>query len=197
MEAVDRARTLDAEQPGRHLAARTDRVGKGRVALPSGERRFHDAPSAQALLDEIRTVVKADPRIAPDRFASEVQAALGVAETRASEDPLDRKLDWAEVKALAAESLFAIGGHSHSHANLAFLDPRGLAREIETSRALLAERVGLSCRHYSYPEGTPNAYSEGVIAALRRVGVQCCPTAEDGINSPPFDLFRLKRVMVV
>ncbi len=174
-----------------------ERAGEGRVTLPTGERRFHDAGSAQALLDEIRTVVKADPRLETDGFASEVQATLEIEETRATDDPLDRKLDWAEVKALAAEPLFRVGGHSHSHANLAFLDGSGLVREIETSRALLAERAGLSCRHYSYPEGTPNAYSEGVIAALKRIGVACCPTAEDGVNAPPLDLFRLKRVMVV
>lgn len=174
-----------------------ERAGKGRLALPAGERRFTDPATAQALLDEIRAVVKADPRIEPDGFASEMQAALGVEETRASDDPLDRKLDWAEVRALAAEKLFGVGGHSHSHANLAFLDEAGLAREIETSRALLAERAGVTCRHYSYPEGTPNAYSERVIAALKRIGVMCCPTAEDGVNAPPLDLFRLKRVMVV
>jgi peptidoglycan/xylan/chitin deacetylase (PgdA/CDA1 family) len=172
-------------------------TGEGRLVLPTGERRFDDAASTQALLDEIRIVVKDDPRIEPDRFATEVQATLGVNETRATDDPLDRKLDWAEVRALAAEPLFSVGGHSHSHANLAFLDMASLARELETSRALLAARAGVSCRHYSYPEGTPNAYSPAVIEALKRIGVQCCPTAEDGVNRPPFDLFRLKRVMVV
>ena len=174
-----------------------ERVPRGRIALPAGERGYDDAESARALLDEIRTVVKADPSIDTDRFASEVQVHLGVPETRASDDQLDRKLDWAEVKALAEEPLFSVGGHSHRHANLAFLDALSLAREIETSRILLAERAGLSCRHYSYPEGTPNAYSEDVMAALKRIGVVCCPTAEDGVNEPPLDLFRLKRVMVV
>ncbi len=172
-------------------------VPQGRVALPVGERDYRDAEGARVLLEEIRTVVKADPGIDADRFASEVQHGLGVPETHGSNDPLDQKLNWAEVRALAAEGLFHVGGHSHRHVNLAFLDAASLAREIETSRTLLAERAGLSCRHYSYPEGTPNAYSDTVIAALKGIGVQCCPTAEDGINPPPFDLFRLKRVMVV
>lgn len=174
-----------------------ERVPAGRITLPGGDRDYHNIRAAQVLLDERRTVVKADPSIDTDRFASDVQECLGVPDTRASDDPLDRKLDWAAVKALAAEPLFSVGGHSHRHANLAFLDGPSLAREIETSRGLLAERAGLSCRHYSYPEGTPSAYSDGVIAALKHVGVLCCPTAEDGVNRPPFDLFRLKRVMAV
>ena len=105
-------------------------------------------------------------------------------------------MTWAQVRALADDPLFSIGGHSHTHAILPFLSPRALESEIATSLKLLRMHLPERVEHYSYPEGLAHCYSDRVIDVLRAQGVRCCPTAEPGVNAPGADLFRLKRVMV-
>lgn len=167
------------------------------LRLPWGERSYDDPATACTVLDDIRLHAKRDPALDLDAFADGIQAQLGRPGIRSSDDPLDRKLTWAEVRELAAPDLFTVGGHTHTHAILAFLDDEALDAELGTSQALLNAEAGLSCRHYSYPEGLAHCYSDRVIAALRARGTVCCPTAEDGINRGALDLFRLKRIMVV
>ncbi len=173
-------------------------VPAGAVQLPwhGSPRPFGDDAGKIALLQDIRTRAKSDPRVDPEALADEVVTQCGVEIPHSSDDPLDRKLTWEQVRALAADPLFAVGGHSHTHRVLSFLDRRELRAEIDTSLELLALRAGVRPRHYSYPEGLEWCYSDSVIAALRRRGVVCCPTAVDGLNTLDDDLFRLKRIAV-
>lgn len=172
---------------------------RGRLTLP-----WREAPAAYdgvaesiALLDEIRQRVKRDPRLDPDAVASDLQRQCGLPETWSGDDPLDRKLTWAQVRDMAAHPLFSVGGHSHRHSVLALLPPARLEEEVGMSIRLLRERAGVVSRHYAYPEGLPYAYSAEVIGVLRGHGIVCCPTAEDGLNTPDTDLFHLKRLLVM
>lgn len=169
------------------------------LRLPWGERSYHDPLSARAVLDDIRANAKRNPDLNLDAFANDVQAQLGRPGVRSSDDPLDQKLNWADVRRLAEHDLFTVGGHTHTHAILSFLDDAALAAELDLCETLLRDMADVSCRHYSYPEGLAHCYSDRVIEALRARGTVCCPTAEDGVNPTggPIDLFRLKRVFVV
>lgn len=167
------------------------------VQLPWGPRRFRENEARRAFLSEIRQVVKRDLMIDAEKLATDIQAQLGVAITYSSSHPLDQKLDWSEVRALAAEPLFTVGGHGHSHAILASLGQKDLECELDTGMRLLKEKAAVHGPHYSYPEGMPNCYSARVIEALRQRGIRCCPSAVDGVNDTTADLFHLKRVMVV
>lgn len=148
------------------------------------------------LLDEIRSVVKGDRSVDPYAFATEVCRTLGA--TTLEPDPdLDQKMTWAEVRTLARHPLFTVGGHGHTHRILAYLDRAELEQEVRVSLDRLRAQVESPIEHYSYPEGLAHCYSDGVIETLRRHGIVCCPTAEDGVNRIGDDLFRLKRIMVV
>lgn len=173
-------------------------VPAGSVQLPwhGSPRPFGDAPGKIALLQDIRTRAKTDPRVDPEALADTVVAQCGGPAAACSDDPLDRKMSWAQVRELAEDPLFSVGGHSHGHRILSFLEPQELHEEIDTSLELLALRAGVRPRHYSYPEGLEWCYSEQVSEALRRRGVVCCPTAEDGVNALGDDLFRLRRITV-
>lgn len=151
----------------------------------------------RALLDDVRRNVKSNHALDADALATDIQAQCGLPETWSSDDELDRKLDWAEVRELASDSRFIVAGHSHTHPILAFLDDRRLAAELDTSLALLAEKAGIGNVHYAYPEGLAHCYSDRVIEALKARGIRCSPTAEDGINDAATDPFRLRRIFVV
>lgn len=173
-----------------------ERATTATLRLPWGERSFAIAAEKRSVLDDIRRHAKQDRAIDPNALATDIQRQLGFPETWSSDDPLDRKLEWRQVKELAADQLFTVGGHSHSHAILSFLSPEDLDREIDVSCRLLKEKAGLSSRHYSYPEGLAHCYSDLVIERLKAEGVVCCPTAEPGVNDHRTDLFRLRRINV-
>ncbi len=169
------------------------------VRLPWRDRPLRAAttPEQIALLDEIRKQVKNDGSIDPDALATEVQQQCGFDEIWSGTNALDQKLTWAQVRELNDHPLFRVGGHTHTHAIMSHLSPAELDEEIDTSLSLLSDKAGVGPTHYSYPEGLAHCYSDAVIDALQRRGVQCCPTAEDGTNAADVSLFHLKRIFVV
>lgn len=157
---------------------------------------FATADEKIRVLQLIRDRVKTDPKIDPDEVVEMVCAQCGVAEVRHSAEPIDQKMSWEQVARLADGDLLTIGGHSHTHKTLSFLSAEELESEIAASIDLIHKNLGLRLRHYSYPEGLEHCYSDQVIEVLREKGVVCCPTAVDGINGSPSDLFRLRRIMI-
>lgn len=147
-------------------------------------------------LDAIRHLVKRDASLDPYQFAAEICQLIGVGELEADPE-LDQMMDWVQVKHLHEHPLFTIGGHSHSHRILEFLSQAELEEEVNLSMDIITARMGASITHYSYPEGLSHCYSDRVIDCLRKRHIQCCPTAEKGVNYCGDDLFRLKRITVV
>ena len=174
-----------------------ERAGPVAVAVPPKGQRHVCATEMEKrqLLDELRRVIKSERTIDPYTLADDVWRQLGV-ETMEPDPELDRKMSWRQLEELEHHPLFLIGGHSHTHRILEFLDDEELEREIATSVRLIRERLGFGITFYSYPEGLPHCYSERVMAALRRHGVVCAVTAEPGVNRIGDDLFRLKRILV-
>ena len=106
------------------------------------------------------------------------------------------KISWTELVEMHQNHLFTIGGHSLYHNILTSLEDDLLEKEIRTSLDLLEINLNTQIKHYSYPEGQSNHYSDRVIALLKEAGIICCPTAIHGINDASEDPFHLKRVMV-
>jgi peptidoglycan/xylan/chitin deacetylase (PgdA/CDA1 family) len=157
--------------------------------------RLHDPASRIDFLKAVRRHVKNSPEVSPNAFADALCARLGKSGRLSSNDPLDLKLNWDQVRD-AEGGLITFGGHSHTHPILSFLSPSQLACELDVSLGLMREKSGIGPAHYSYPEGLPHCFSDDVIAQLKTRGVRCCPTAIDGVNSPGTDPFLLRRVMV-
>lgn len=157
----------------------------------------NSAARKQAFLEQLRRQVKQSRFVDPELIVEHVFEQCQHPRIRRSDDPLDLKMTWRQVRNLANDDLFTIGGHSHTHPILSFLDPVTLDAEISQSVVLLETKAGVYPVHYSYPEGMAHCYSEGVIQALVRHGIQCCPTAVQGINTPTESLFHLKRILWV
>lgn len=168
------------------------------VRLPWDEQAYScaSAEERKRLLTEIRRHAKSYPGYNLDALATEIIVRLNVADITSSSEPIDQKLNWNEVRKLASLPGCVVGGHSHSHAILSFLDRPALETEIDLSLSMLREKAGIETTHYSYPEGLKHCYSDEVIAVLKDRGVRCCPTAEDGLNPPGADPFLLKRILV-
>jgi len=163
---------------------------------PSLNGKYTTLEQKKDLLDRIRRLVKMDRQLNPYTFATDFCQSLEI--EHFSPDPfLDQKMNWIKICDLHKDPLFTIGGHSHTHRILAYLEQTELGQEIETSISKLQEHLECKITHYSYPEGLTYCYSDTVINELKKHGIVCAPTAEHGTNLSGDDLFRLKRIMVM
>jgi len=176
-----------------------ENTSKGRLTLPWNQKEyiFYNDLDKIKILDIIRKYAKRDRLINLDDLVNSVFYQCNIAEIKSNKDPLDLKMSWEKVKELNENEKFIIGGHGHTHKNLAFLSKNELNTEIETSIKLIEKNIGLKIIHYSYPEGLSFCYSDRVIKTLKKYGIICCPTAEEGINQKPVSLYHLKRIPII
>jgi peptidoglycan/xylan/chitin deacetylase (PgdA/CDA1 family) len=148
-----------------------------------------------AAVDLVKSYCKRAPSEEKDRVVADVAAATGAA-PRADHAANYALMSWPELRALAANRLFTVGGHSLHHDILSALPPVRMRQDVAASIALLDRELGVATRHYSYPEGQAEHFNPQVIDALAAHGIVCCPSAVHGLNPPGSSLFHLRRVMV-
>ncbi|MBF2083127.1 polysaccharide deacetylase family protein [Thermoleptolyngbya sp. C42_A2020_037] len=104
-------------------------------------------------------------------------------------------LTWAQLREMAADPLVAIASHSITHPkNLADLDDHELRWEVTESKRILEEKLGVSVKHFVYPEGN---YDERVKAAVRRAGYRSALTMSNQVDrfaSESEDLLSIDRL---
>lgn len=173
-------------------------VEYGKLALPwdSEPVRLNSVHEKITLLNEIRDHAKYDPAIDLDLLASSIAKQWEIEDVTKGCDPLDLKMNWEQVAALAESELFSIGGHTHTHQIMSFMDKQELEKEVKQSLQLLQQKCSIQTTHYSYPEGLEYCYNQEVIEVLIKHSIKCCPTAQLGVNKIEDDLFHLRRINV-
>jgi hypothetical protein len=71
-----------------------------------------------------------------------------------------------------------------------------LSQDIKPSLDLLKQYSKVSTQYYYYPEGLEHTFNTYVIEFLKKSGITCSPSAEDGINTIESSLFHLKHIMI-
>lgn len=148
------------------------------------------------ILEQIRDKVKRNNEFDPNSLADDIQLQLNLPLTYTSSSELDQKLLWKDLKILISNPKITIGGHTHTHRILSYLNNNDLEYEISNSINLIKKNLKLNCVHYSYPEGLEYCYNKNVISYLKKNGILCCPTALHGLNRKHSDPFQLKRITV-
>lgn len=171
---------------------------EGELLFPWNNQIYHFKTKKEKIdiLENIRNNAKKISSIDFDQLVKDICSQCNQLEIEHSNDSLNLKMNWDQVKELNDNDFFIIGGHSHTHKILSFLNHESLENEIKKSIDLLKNKADLRTDHYSYPEGLEHCYSDGVIKMLKKYKIKCCPTAEEGINNRQEDLFHLKRIMV-
>ena len=104
-------------------------------------------------------------------------------------------LSWAGAKEMVDSGLVTIGSHTHSHALLDRLSPGDAADELDRSKGLIQDNLGVAADHFAYPKAVappvpvervvrdrfvsaalggnrPNPYSRTDLHRLARTAVQ-------------------------
>lgn len=104
-------------------------------------------------------------------------------------------MSWDEVRELG-ELGFELGAHTVNHVDLGSVSNEVAYREINESRARLAEEVGRPVDLFSYPYGRVYQITEDARQMVRDAGFTCCVSAFGGYVTGREDLFELRRTPI-
>ena len=147
------------------------------------------------LLEKLRKFLKKEKKIDPYSFANKLCNQLGVKKFPINSQ-IYKKMNWNQIRKISRNKLCIIGGHTHTHRILSYLNNKDLSFEIKKSVKLIKKNVSIKPLHYSYPEGFKRSFSTKVINMLKRNDIKCCPTAIEGINMGKLNPFLLKRISI-
>jgi len=102
-------------------------------------------------------------------------------------------MSWDEARNLSAMG-FDIGSHTCTHADLAATPLEQAVQELTQSRKILSQRLQLDVRLFAYPFGGEQNMTPQVLKAVQEAGYSCCCGLAGGLNSPPDDVYHLKRI---
>jgi peptidoglycan/xylan/chitin deacetylase (PgdA/CDA1 family) len=111
--------------------------------------------------------------------------------------PRHRKMTSEQVRALDADGLFDVGGHSRTHPVLAALDKDEQRDEIAGGRRELETLLRRPVTSFAYPHGHPGSFDATTRALVREAGYGCaCTTIHDRVRRRT-DSYRMPRFIVV
>ncbi len=109
---------------------------------------------------EAEDVLQRLRELLPDERWTEVDAAF------ASE----ALLDWDELRSLLERGV-TVGSHTRDHAVLHERQDTGeITAQVGGSKAAIEDRLGVPCRHFSYPHGHPSDLCRAAVEAARGAG---------------------------
>jgi peptidoglycan/xylan/chitin deacetylase (PgdA/CDA1 family) len=104
-------------------------------------------------------------------------------------------MTWEDLRMVSDEQLVSFGAHTVNHEILSRLPEDVMREEIVGSQTRLETFLGRPVRHFAYPNGTPEDFTEGA-AKLVSERFSCALTTIHGLNDRSTDRYMLKRIPV-
>lgn len=102
-------------------------------------------------------------------------------------------LRWADIKVMK-EHHIGFGGHTVTHPILSKISVRQIRREIRDSKEIIESKLEMPVKHFAYPVGRREDFTNTVKNELRDAGFECAVSTIFGANDSKRDLFELRRV---
>lgn len=104
-------------------------------------------------------------------------------------------MSWKDINNMKKEigSLISFGSHTLTHPMLTKISYDDMKKEVEGSKSMVENRLGMVVNHFSYPFG---AYNDAIIKSVKKNKYLSAVATEYGYNKKNADLFRLKRIAV-
>ena len=103
-------------------------------------------------------------------------------------------LEWDHLGEAVRTGLVSVGSHTHTHADLSRAGEAEAAEEMERSKELIEDRLGVECRHFAYPWGVASSAAE---RTARRVFDSAALDAWRTNRHGAIDPHRLARVPIL
>ena len=125
------------------------------------------------------------------RIIQELQSVCNVSDVPSS---WPFYMSWNEVKEIASDDLFDIGGHTISHPNLVTLNKEMLHKEISEAKSELEKMINKKLVSFAYPFGLKEDFNKDVIDEIVSAGFKGAVTAEYGFNYGNENIYTLPRI---
>jgi len=142
------------------------------------------------------TVNFLDGKVAPPWYSSDAALVREYAEHAAQFRPLE----WPQLREMARSKRIRIGSHSLNHHLMGRLDETTLRHDLQRSKHILEDRLGVPVSLFSYPFGVARygAYSRASEDVVRQMGFRCSCTSEIGrIRAGSGNPYLLPRISLV
>ena len=90
-------------------------------------------------------------------------------------------MSWDELRALAADPLVTIGGHTVHHFALAKLSEAEARDEIRCGVKRIEQELAVTCRHFSFPYGDEGSAGEREFRLAKEIGLLTAVTTRKGL----------------
>lgn len=101
-------------------------------------------------------------------------------------------LTWEDAREMTRGGI-RFGSHTATHPILSRVGPARARRELQESKSVIEERLGVTVDGFAYPNGTPADFLPETKALLREAGYRFAVTTSPGANDATTDLFELRR----
>jgi peptidoglycan/xylan/chitin deacetylase (PgdA/CDA1 family) len=98
-----------------------------------------------------------------------------------------------QLKQLATNSLFEVGGHTNNHVTLSSVDDKQHAEEINSCLRTLREWDIEPIPLFCYPSGR---FNDATVAILKWAGIKAAVATTDGLQDRSGDPFDMRRISV-
>jgi len=125
-----------------------------------------------------------------DRLAclDEIRDKLGAVKL-----PKPFMLDWEQVKEMSQNGI-DFGAHTCSHPILSRMSNEDAQAEIKQCKETIEEKLGIPCRHFAYPNGRPQDFTEKLRGYCKEIGFESICTAEYGNNYDEDSIWEIRRM---
>jgi hypothetical protein len=101
-------------------------------------------------------------------------------------------LSWDEIRVMSEHGI-AFGAHTVTHSILSKLFPQQVKQEIRVSKEIIEANLKMPVKHFAYPVGRRDDFTDTVKKELRNADFECAVTTIFGSNDARQDLFELRR----
>lgn len=105
-------------------------------------------------------------------------------------------MNWEQLRKLH-ENGWTIGGHAMNHPQLSHLNSIQSREQIENSKTIIEDKLGIPCEFMAYPYGTPGTVSERERRFANEVGYEAAFMAITGAPRAGMDPFSIPRSKVL
>lgn len=116
--------------------------------------------------------------------------------TSKAESSDEKFMHWDEAQQIVEDELVTIGSHTVSHKSLTSLNNEALKHEVEDSKSMIEQKLGISVDFFSYPYGTPRDFNDHTAQTISTGGYKLACTSINGINSKHVNPFKLRRTKI-
>lgn len=154
------------------------------MSEPSGEEKISIKTNEErrAICIEVTSKLKSVPDMRRKELLADIFENLGLNGGSPLKQGQRMMLSWDEVKEMAANKI-TFGSHSHTHPILSKMPLEEAKEEILISKKFIEEQLGSEVKHFAYPNGRAEDFSEELGEYCREIGFESVVAVIYGVNT--------------